>query len=119
MCRSRPVEEAREIGAEYAKKLGCRANDMKCLRRVPVRKLILHMPVSLHNKERFLADLLLFAPVVDHKEVADQPLALFAAGEYHREVDILIGANKDEAGLISAALETVFKLLPIGRNRKP
>ncbi|KAI3637842.1 hypothetical protein MIR68_004491 [Amoeboaphelidium protococcarum] len=116
--RCRPLEEAEQIGDLFAKRVGCQPNDMDCMRKVPLIKIAhLRWPIPLHNKERFLADLLLWNPVVDGEEVVDQPLDLMTVGKV-APVPILMGINKHETGFVAAFLDEIFGTL-LGRKHPP
>lgn len=91
-----PLAEAEETGRELSRKLGCdeAPDELAALRDVPADRLVAATGQTMSLGPGGLG----FVPVVDGVVLPDDPAALFAAGELH-DVDLLVGANADEANL--------------------
>jgi carboxylesterase type B len=114
--RYRERAEAMEIGKEFAANLGCQVTNLECLRSKPMERIMfLRRPVSLHNQERFLADLLVWTPVVDGHLVLGQPGELASLGLLAPNTSVLMGTNRDEAGFAQLILDIVFGAM-LGRQ---
>ena len=114
--RYRSREEAEKIGQAFAKRVGCDVRDLECMRALPLSKVMfLRLPVPLHNSERFLSDLLLWTPIVDGNLIQGQPGDLAARGQIAPNITVLLGTNRDEAGLAQLVLDFIFGTL-IGRQ---
>ncbi|HSL95851.1 MAG TPA: carboxylesterase family protein, partial [Thermoleophilia bacterium] len=92
----RPLAEAEETGRELSRELGCdeAPDELAALRAVPVGRLLRAAERTVPRGPGGLG----FVPVVDGVVLPGDPAALFAAGELH-DVDLLVGANADEANL--------------------
>ncbi len=92
----RPLAEAEETGRELSRRLGCdeAPDELAALRAVPVGRLLRAAERTVPRGPGGLG----FVPVVDGVVLPGDPAALFAAGELH-DVDLLVGANADEANL--------------------
>jgi para-nitrobenzyl esterase len=108
----RTLAEAEAAGRELSHRLGCdeAPDELAALRAVPVGRLLRAVDRTV---ERLVGGIG-FGPVVDGVVLPGDPAALFAAGEVH-DVDLLVGANADEANLFllgmgdkSAAQLTTF-----------
>ncbi|MBN2203502.1 MAG: carboxylesterase family protein [Thermoleophilia bacterium] len=91
-----PLAEAEENGRELSRQLGCdeAPDELAALRDVPVDRLVAAGGQTMSLGPGGLG----FVPVVDGVVLPDDPAVLFAAGELH-DVDLLVGANADEANL--------------------
>ena len=92
----RPLAEAEETGRELSRRLGCdeAPDELAALRAVPVGRLLRAAERTVPRGPGGLG----FVPVIDGVVLPGDPAALFAAGELH-DVDLLVGANADEANL--------------------
>jgi para-nitrobenzyl esterase len=92
----RSLPDAETAGRELSERLGCdeAPDELAALRAVPVGRLL---GAADRTVER-LAGGIGFGPVVDGVVLPGDPAALFAAGDVH-DVDLLVGANADEANL--------------------
>jgi len=92
----RPLDEAEAIGRELSRRLGGdeAPDELAALRAVPVGRLLRAAERTVPRGPGGLG----FVPVVDGVVLPADPAALFAAGELH-DVDLLVGANADEANL--------------------
>jgi para-nitrobenzyl esterase len=92
----RPLAEAEDTGRELSRRLGCdeASDELAALRAVPVGRLLRAAERTVPRGPGGLG----FVPVVDGVVLPADPAALFAAGELH-DVDLLVGANADEANL--------------------
>ncbi len=92
----RPLAEAEAVGRRLSRRLGCadRPDELAALRAVPAARLV---EVAEQTVARIPGGIGL-GPVVDGVVLPGDPAALFAAGAVH-DVDLLVGANADEANL--------------------
>ncbi len=92
----RSLAEAEKTGEEVSRRLGCEAapDEVAALRAVPVERLLAAGAQAVETGPGGIG----FGPVVDGVVLPGDPAALFAAGEIH-DVDLLVGANADEANL--------------------
>jgi len=91
-----PLAEAEENGRELSRKLGCdeAPDELAALRDVPADRVVSAAGQTMSIGPGGLG----FVPVIDGVVLPDDPAALFDAGELH-DVDLLVGANADEANL--------------------
>jgi para-nitrobenzyl esterase len=92
----RSQAEAEEAGEALSRRLGCDTapDEVAALRAVPVGRLLRAAARAVPGGPGGIG----FGPVVDGVVLPGEPAELFAAGELH-DVDLLIGANADEANL--------------------
>ncbi len=92
----RSLAEAEETGRELSRQLGGdeAPDELAALRAAPVGRLLRAAERTVPRGPGGLG----FVPVVDGVVLPGDPAALFAAGELH-DVDLLVGANADEANL--------------------
>ena len=92
----RTLAEAEEAGRELSKRLGCdeAPDELAALRAVPVGRLLAAAEKTVERVPGGIG----FGPVVDGVVLPGDPAELFAAGKIH-DVDLLVGANADEANL--------------------
>lgn len=92
----RSLAEAEAVGQRLSRRLGCdRAPDeLDALRAVPAEDLIAAGEQTVVRIPGGIG----FGPVVDGVVLPGDPAALFAAGKLH-DVDLMVGANADEANL--------------------
>ncbi len=86
---SATVEEGYEFSSVIAEKLGCKADDLKCLRSLPAEKFFQH---------RLVRGFHLFMPHEDGYLLTDKPLAIIRSGNFNK-VPFLAGSNRDEFSL--------------------
>jgi len=98
----RPLAAAEATGSELSKRLGCdeAPDELAALRAIPAGRLLRAAGRSVEQGPGGIV----FGPVVDGVVLPDDPAALFAAGELH-DVDLLVGANADEANLFLLAMK--------------
>lgn len=96
MAAVRSPAEAEAAGRRLSRRLGCAGepDELAVLRAVPVGDLV---DAAEKTVERIPGGVG-FGPVVDGVVLPGEPAALFAEGELH-DVDLLVGANADEANL--------------------
>ena len=92
----RTLAEAEEAGRELSKRLGCdeAPDELASLRAVPADRLVEAAEATVERVPGGIG----FGPVVDGVVLPGDPAALFAAGKVN-DVDLLVGANADEANL--------------------
>jgi para-nitrobenzyl esterase len=92
----RSLATAEAAGAELSRRLGCadEPDELAALRAVPVGRLLEAADATVERGPGGIG----FGPVVDGVVLPGDPAALFAAGKIH-DVDLLVGANADEANL--------------------
>ena len=104
------VEQARKFGRQLCKNVECVPCTVKCLQSKPASKIMFtRRPVIPDNSRQFLADVLVWSPVVDGKLITGQPIDLFA--ETTRNKSIIMGYNKDETAFGMAIIDLVFENL--------
>ncbi len=82
------LQGAYEMGKDLAKRLGCDANDLECLRRVPAEDVIDHQ-----MSPRYLSTS--FGPTHDGHVLSADPLEEFQHGRFN-QVPVIIGYTRDE-----------------------
>ncbi len=92
------VREAESRNVAYAKKLGCSANDLACLRRVDPAKLM-----STKVPGRRPVSNLVWSPVYESGALPLQLKAAFSQGKFNR-VPVLAGTNHDEGRLFVSVI---------------
>ena len=117
-------ERAQEISSLYLDKLGANRADpglADWLLRAPSAELIAPTVDLLYDIAIEQPGILAFSPVVDGDFIPEHPVDVFRGGRQH-PVPLIIGSNRDEAGLFtmmksplmpttSAAIERMFMLL--------
>lgn len=86
------LEDAYEMGKDLAKRLGCDANDLECLRRVPAEDVIDHQ-----MSPRYLSTS--FGPAHDGHVLLADPLEELQHGRFN-QVPVIIGYTRDEMHFI-------------------
>ena len=82
------VEKGFEQGKAFAEKLGCKPDDLRCLRKIPDKKLL-----KVEDSE--LSGGFVFGPHQDGYFLKDSPLSVIRSGEFNN-VPLMAGANKNE-----------------------
>jgi len=105
------VERAAELSEQFIEDLGCADNynsDIECLRNIDAelvinKTLIVHARFGMAGDHRSMVEP--FRPMVDGVEFPKQPLDMFQDGDWHTNVDVVIGTNRQELGIISAKFQ--------------
>jgi len=87
--QSRDLEDGYEFARQVAKKMGCREDDVQCLRDLPAKKI-------LNRGSGGMADLQAM-PHHDGYALTDTPLEMIRSGNYNH-VPFIAGYNRDEFG---------------------
>ena len=67
------------------------------------KTLIVHARFGMAGDHRSMVEP--FRPMVDGVEFPKQPLDMFQDGDWHTNVDVVIGTNRQELGIISAKFQ--------------
>jgi len=111
----RSLAEAETAGLRLSRRLGCddAPDELAALRAVPVDRLVEAAEATVARVPGGIG----FGPVVDGVVLPGDPAALFAQGAIH-DVDLLVGANADEANLFLMGMrdETAAQLTAFVRR---
>ncbi len=91
------LDQGYATGAIIAKKVGCKVDDLKCLRAVPAEKLVVSGPGDILKKG------FIFFPHEDGYLLTGTPLSMIRSGNFNK-VPLMAGSNKEE---INAAVTAV------------
>jgi para-nitrobenzyl esterase len=100
------LEEGYAAGKAIADKLGCRQDDLDCLRRLPAKKVLSTSYGSLATGFSLL-------PSIDNYILTDTPLAMIQSGNFNN-VPFMAGTNLNEANLVLALDSKLGKVKPEG-----
>ena len=101
MEAARPLPSAERLARRLSRLLGCAgaADELAALRAAPAWRLLRAADRVAPREPGGIG----FGPVVDGRVLPDHPARLFAVGRVH-DVDLLVGANADEASLFLAGV---------------
>lgn len=88
--RSRPLEEAYEDGARFAEAVGCKPDDLACLRGLSAKELVKESGGMAGEGFRSM-------PANDGYVLTDTPYRMILEGDYNR-IPLMAGSNRDEFG---------------------
>lgn len=91
------LEQGYATGATVAKKVGCKVDDLKCLRAVPAEKMVVSGAADILKKG------FIFFPHEDGYLLTGTPLSMIRSGNFNK-VPLMAGSNKEE---INAAVTAV------------
>jgi len=100
------LEEGYVAGKAIAEKLGCRQDDLDCLRRLPAKKVLDASYGSLATGFSLL-------PNIDNYFLSDTPLAMIQSGKFNN-VPFMAGTNLNEANLVLVLDSELGKIKPDG-----
>lgn len=95
-----PAKDDEAKGLKAAEMLGCgKAEEAAaCMRAVDAKQLILKVrPVISLLSDAELTKGFPFHPVIDGWAIPDNPMKMYVNGEFHKNVKVMLGTNKDEA----------------------
>jgi len=91
------LDQGYATGAIVAKKVGCKVDDLKCLRAVPAEKLVVSGADDIFKKG------FVFFPHEDGHLLTGTPLSIIRSGNFNK-VPLLAGSNKEEINAVVKAV---------------
>nr|XP_039252301.1 crystal protein-like isoform X2 [Styela clava] len=106
------MTNAKDFGNRFARKIGCTAGDLKCLRGVDVEKIVSsssESAFSIFSKQSILQQGQQWGPVIDKDLLYEYPINAFEKGRF-RKIPMIIGGNSADGYQYAELLFSGFKI---------